>query len=421
MGTETAPVSEIVLGQITACQGCGAEALERVIDLGHHAPCDSLLTADMLHEPELTFPLAFCRCTQCGLAQLDYAPDPEIVFFPEYPYRTAMTSLLKTHFRSLTRDVTERLGLGPDDLAVDIGSNDGTLLQGFQENGVRVLGVEPTNIADIAVENDVPTVKAYFSESVADQIVSEHGPVAVVTGTNMFAHVNNLFPELRGIAHMIGDEGAFVSESHYLLNLIEELQYDTIYHEHLRFYSLKPMLQIFSRAGFSIFDVERVPTHGGSIRVWADRGSRPVSPRVSELVALEEAHGLYEPETYDRFRERIQQGKLRLLELLVDARKEGPVIGIGAPGRASTVLAYTGITPELVDSTVELTGSLKIGQFTPGTHIPIVDEATLYARQPKNALLLAWHIGDSVMRNVRERGFRGAFIVPLPEPHLVRS
>jgi hypothetical protein len=411
--------NEVVLGKVTSCQGCGASGVEPILDLGHHAPCDSLLTEAMLGEPEVHFPLVFCRCTSCGLAQLDYAAPPEVVFFPEYPYRTAMTGLLKAHFRSLTRDVTERLGLGPDDLAIDLGSNDGTLLQGFQEEGVRVLGIEPTDIAKIAVENGVPTVQAFFSEDVAEQVRSEHGPVAVVTGTNMFAHVNNLFPELRGVATLIGDDGAFVSESHYLLNLLEELQYDTIYHEHLRFYSLKPMIEIFGRVGFSIFDVERVPTHGGSIRVWADRGKREVSPRVDELVALEEERGLYDGAAFARFAERIRANKLRLLELLVEARKQGPIVGLGAPGRASTLLAYTGVTPELVDSICELTGSLKIGKYTPGTHIPIVDERTLYERQPPHALVLSWHIGDAIIPKIRERGYRGAFIVPLPEPRII--
>jgi C-methyltransferase-like protein/putative zinc binding protein/methyltransferase family protein len=411
--------NEVVLGKITSCQGCGARALEPVLDLGHHAPCDSLLTEAMLGEPETHFPLVFCRCSSCGLAQLDYAAPPEVVFFPDYPYRTAMTGLLKEHFHSLTHDVTERLGLGPDDLAIDIGSNDGTLLQGFQAERVRVLGIEPTDIAKIAVENGVPTVQAFFSEDVAEQVRAEHGPVSVVTGTNMFAHVNNLFPELRGVATLIGDEGAFVSESHYLLNLIEELQYDTIYHEHLRFYSLKPMIEIFARAGFSIFDVERVPTHGGSIRVWADRGRLEVSERVGELVQLEEEHGLYDDRAFDRFRQRIVDGKLRLLELLIEARKQGPIIGVGAPGRASTLLAYTGVTPELVDSVVELTGSLKIGKYTPGTHIPIVDERTLYERNPPHALVLSWHIGEAILPKIRERGFEGKFIVPLPEPRIV--
>ncbi len=419
MSTGVERASEVVLGPIAHCQGCGADALERVLDLGHHAPCDSLLTDVLLREPETHFPLVFCRCTACGLAQLDYAAPPELVFFPEYPYRTAMTGLLKEHFRNLTRDVTERLRLGPDHLAVDLGSNDGTLLQGFAEHGVRVLGVEPTDIADIAVENGVPSVKAFFDEETAERIVAEHGPAAVVTGTNMFAHVNNLFPELRGVARLIGEEGAFVSESHYLLNLLEELQYDTIYHEHLRFYSLRPLLGIFERAGFSIFDVERVPTHGGSIRVWADRGLRDVGPRVTELVELEERAGLYDGAAFERFAGRVVEAKRRLLELLVDARKRGPIVGIGAPGRASTLLAFTGVTPDLVDSIVELTGSLKIGRYTPGTHIPIVDEATLYERQPPTALVLSWHIGEAIVPKLRERGFTGDLLVPLPEPRVV--
>jgi hypothetical protein len=410
---------EVVLGRITSCQGCGAEALRPVLDLGHHAPCDSLLTEQLLGQPETHFPLVFCRCEACGLAQIDYAPEPEVVFFREYPYRTAMTALLKRHFRSLTQDVVERLELVPGDLAVDLGSNDGTLLEGFREDGLRVLGVEPTDIARIAIANGVPTVQAFFGEEVADAIAAEHGCAAVVTGTNMFAHVNNLYPELRGIARLIGDEGAFVSESHYLLNLVDELQYDTIYHEHLRFYSLRPMIEIFKRAGFSVFDAERVPTHGGSIRVWADRGRRPASPRVDELLRLEEEYGLYDQACYDQLRERVVASKLRLLRLLVEARGEGPVIGIGAPGRASTLLYYTGVTRELVDSIVELPGSLKIGQYTPGTHIPIVEERELYERQPPNALVLSWHIGEGLPAKIRDRGYRGRFIVPLPEPRIL--
>ena len=407
MSTGVERANEVVLGRITSCQGCGASDLEPVLDLGHHAPCDSLLTEQMLGEPETHFPLVFCRCTSCGLAQLDYAAPPEVVFFPEYPYRTAMTGLLKEHFWSLTHDVTERLGLGADDLAIDIGSNDGTLLQGFQQEGVRVLGIEPTDIAKIAIENDVPTVQAFFSEEVAEQVRAEHGPAAVVTGTNMFAHVNNLFPELRGVATLIGDDGAFVSESHYLLNLIEELQYDTIYHEHLRFYSLKPMIEIFNRAGFSIFDVERVPTHGGSIRVWADRGKRDVGPRVDDLVRLEEESGLYDGVAFDRFRQRIQDGKLRLLELLVEARKEGPIVGLGAPGRASTLLAYTGVTPELVDSICELTGSLKNRRVHARDSHP--DRRRAHAVRAEAAARARCSPGTSgtrIMPKIRERGYR---------------
>jgi hypothetical protein len=411
--------AEILLGRVLACQGCGAEALERVLDLGHHPPCDSLVPADSLAEPETAYPLVFCRCRVCGLAQIDYAVEPDVVFFPEYPYRTAMTGLLREHFRSLTDEVTDRLTLGQDDLAVDIGSNDGTLLQGFQERGVRVLGVEPTGIADIANANGVPTVNRFFDEDVVAEIVAEHGTASVVTGTNMFAHINNLYPALRAVAQLIGDEGVFVSESHYLLNLVEELQYDTIYHEHLRFYSLRPLIAILERAGFSVFDVQRVPTHGGSIRVWADRAGRDTSPRVEELLAIEEKRGLYDGEAYLRFRERVVASKHRLLELMLEARRAGPIVGIGAPGRASTVLNYTGIGPDLLESIVELPGSLKIGQYTPGTHVPIVEESTVFGDPPPTALLLSWHIGEAIVPKLREKGFSGNVIVPLPEPRLI--
>ena len=392
-----------------------------MLDLGHHPPCDSLLTLEQLGEAETAYPLVFCRCGACGLAQIDYAVEPEVLFFREYPYRTAMTRMLRDHFRSLTREVTERLGLGPENLAIDLGSNDGTLLQGFQEEGVRVLGVEPTGIADIAVANGVPTVNEFFTEEAAEQIVEQHGTASVVTGANMFAHVNNLYPTLRGVAQLIGDGGAFVSESHYLLNLLEELQYDTIYHEHLRFYSLKPLLTIFERAGLAVFDAQRVPTHGGSIRVWADKGQREVNPRVSELLRLEEESGLYDHATFDRFRERVLASKRVLLEVLLEARRRGRILGVGAPGRASTVLNFTGIGPDIVEATVELPGSLKIGQFTPGTHVPIVDEAVLFESPPETALVLAWHIEGEIVPKLRVKGFTGTFIIPLPEPRAIAA
>lgn len=414
-------VTEVLHGRVMACQGCGAGKLDRVLDLGHHPPCDSLLTLEELRAPETAYPLVFCRCEACGLAQIDYAVEPDVLFFREYPYRTAMTRSLRDHFRRLTREVTERLRLGHADLAVDLGSNDGTLLQGFQEVGVRVLGVEPTAIADIAVANGIPTVNEFFTEEAAEGIVEEHGNASVVTGANMFAHVNNLYPTLRGVAHLIGDDGAFVSESHYLLNLVEELQYDTIYHEHLRFYSLKPLLTIFEQAGLAVFDAQRVPTHGGSIRVWADKGGREVHPRVAELLLLEEESGLYDRATFDLFRERVLASKHALLEVLLGARRRGRILGVGAPGRASTVLNFTGIGPDLVEATVELTGSLKIGQFTPGTHVPIVDEALLFESPPETALVLAWHIEDDIVPALRAKGFSGTFIIPLPEPRAIAA
>ena len=239
----------VVRGAIRFCQGCGADALRAVLDLGHQPPCDSLVRPERLGEPEIAFPLVFCRCGSCGLAQINYAVEPEVVFFPEYPYQTSMTASLRAHFRRLTDEIAVRLRLGAEDLAVDIGSNDGTLLKGFQEAGVRVLGIEPTNVAQIANANGVPTVQTFFDEVAADTVLAEHGPAAVVTGTNMFAHIDNLYPALEAIAKLLRPDGVFVSESHYLLNLLDELQYDTIYHEHLRFYSLRPLRSRFRMKG----------------------------------------------------------------------------------------------------------------------------------------------------------------------------
>jgi hypothetical protein len=419
MAVKSTLAPEVILGAISACQGCGAPGLETVVDLGHHPPCDSLLTREGLSAEEATYPVVMCRCSACGLAQLNFAVEPEILFFREYPYRTALTRLLRDHFRSLTDEITDRLSLGNDDLAVDLGSNDGTLLKGFQQRGVAVLGIEPTGIADIAVAEGVPTINEFLTEDVVSRIVEQHGTAAVVTGANMFAHINNLYPSLRAVSELVGDEGVFVSESHYLLNLVEELQYDTVYHEHLRFYSLRPLMEILRRAGFSVFDAQRVPTHGGSIRVWADKGRREPTSRVSELLELEEERGLYEATTYERFRERVVASKHALLRLVLDARARGRVVGIGAPGRASTVLNFCGLGPDLVEATVELPGSLKIGKYTPGTHVPIIEESNLFADPPQTALVLSWHIGDEIIPKLRENGFRGDFIVPLPEPRLL--
>ena len=419
MSGQTVPLPEVVRGALTHCQGCGHETLERILDLGHHPPCDSLLMPAQLDEPEVAYPLRFCRCTSCGLAQIDYAVDPEILFSREYPYRTAMTRLLRDHFGVLTTEATQRLGLGANDLAIDLGSNDGTLLQGFQAHGVRVLGVEPTGIADIAIANGVPTVNAFFSEEVADQIVAEHGHASVITGTNMFAHVNNLYPMLRAVSTLLGPDGVFVSESHYLLDLLEDVQYDTIYHEHLRFYALRPLMAILERSGLSVFDAERSPTHGGSIRIWADRGQREPGPRIAEMLQLEAERGLDDGSAFLRFRENVLESKRQLLEILVEARRNGRILGLGAPGRASTILNFVGLGPDVVEATLELDGSLKIGQYTPGTHVPIIEEQAGLATNPETLLVLSWHIGEEIVPKLRERGFKGKFVIPLPQPRVL--
>jgi hypothetical protein len=240
----------------------------------------------------------------------------------------------------------------------------------------------------------------------------------LITAANVFAHVANLGPCLRGIHALLTDSGTFISESHYLLDLIDTLQYDTIYHEHLRFYSIKPMQDMMKRFGFSVVDVERIPNHGGSIRVYAVTGSqRTPSARMQELIKQEEAYGLYDSALYAAFARRVRQSKWKLIHMLSDLKSKGHrIVGIGSPGRSSTVMNYCGIGPDYLDYTAEQGTSLKVGLFTPGTHVPVVDEKRLFEDQPEYALVLAWHLGETIPRKLRSKGLRSKFIMPLPDP-----
>lgn len=405
---------------MTACEGCSSAGLETVIDFLPQPPVQAFLAEEALGEPETHYPLALLRCPACGLVQLGYALAPAIVFPKDYPYQTGMTRNLVENFRDLADTAVERFSLRAGDLAIDIGSNDGTLLKGYLPHGLRVVGVEPTDIAAIANRNGIPTVQAYFDEDVARSIVGEHGQAAVVSATNVLAHVPNLYPFLHGIAGLLGDGGVFVSESHYLLDLVQRLQYDTIYHEHLRFYGLRPLTAILESAGFSVVDCQRVPTHGGSIRVWALKGTGEPSERLEEQRREEERYGLYEPARLEEFRARIVGSKQRLLALLLRLKEEGAVVaGVGAPARSSMLLNYCHVDGDLVEYIVEPPGSLKNGLYTPGTHIPIVEESRLLTEQPGVALMLSWHIADELMPKLRDAGFRGRFLVPLPEPALL--
>ncbi len=406
-----------VYGHFDRCQNCGHGPLIKIMEFGFHPPCDSLLRPNQMTQPESFFPLNLCRCDKCKLVQIDYAVDPRELFYEEYPYTTGMTAALVQNFDAMADQLVRSLRLAPGSLVVDIGSNDGTILKGFQKRGMRVRGVEPTGVAAIANRNGIPTTQAFFNGDVAAQIRQEDGPAVLVEAANVFAHVANLAPCIRGIHQLLTDDGTFVSESHYLLPLIETLQYDTIYHEHLRFYALKPMMDMMTRYGFTVVDAERIPNHGGSIRVYAKKNGGEPSARLLQLIKEEEKFGLYEPATYDRFRRRVQESKWKLMELLGGLKRKGNrIAGLGSPGRSSTVMNYCGIGTDILDYVAEQTGSLKIGLFTPGTHVPVVDEKRLLDEQPEYALVLAWHLGDSVPRKLRAKGLKSKFIMPLPEP-----
>jgi len=411
-------------GPITTCQVCGSENLEPVIDLGHQPLCDTLLAQSQLSQPETYFPLRLFRCIGCSLAQLDYAVEGSVVYHPEYPYRSGVTRELAEHQDSLASDVVQQFSVSENSLVVDIGSNDGTLLSGFRKLGMRTVGVEPTNIAQIArTENRIETLQAFFSESTAEEIVEQHGSATVVTATNVLAHMTALGDVMRGVSALLDEGGVFVSESHYLLEIIKLVQYDTIYHEHLRSYSLRSLVRLFEQFDFSIVDARLVNRYAGSIRVCAVKGrdQRP-NRSVSKMLKAEEDFGLYERETYDHFRERSQKAKNDLLRLATKCQDRGELfVANSCPGRGSTLVNYTGITRELMPYICEQPASLKLGLYLPGAHIPVVENCRLIEEQPDYVLLLAWHYADTITKELRARGLRSKLVMPLPEVKVLES
>lgn len=370
-------------------------------------------------DEERWFPAELLVCPECHLAQLGFAVDPAVLFPPGYPYTSGSTRVLRENFSDLYEEVRDRIGLDGEDLVVDIGSNDGTLLANFLEAGHRVLGIEPTDTGALARERGVPTVQAFFDADTVETVVREHGHASIVTATNVFAHIPDVHRVVEALARLLADDGYFVSESHYLGDLVETLQYDTIYHEHLRYYSLTSLGALLERHGFHVVHVKRIPTHGGSIRVYATRSPRVPDPSVNALLAYEREHGLADETWIEDFRHRVVRSKLDLNALLRDLKQDGArIYGIGAPSRASTLVNFVGLDVGVIDCVLEIATSKKLNRYLPGTAIPVLDERKLYADQPEFALLLSWHISAELRDNLTRKGFRGGFVVPLPEPRV---
>lgn len=411
------PEHDLPLGKLDSCQVCGSKALQPVIDLGHQAPCDSLLWPHQLNNAEPTYPLRLVICEDCSLTQIDYVVDPAVLFFPDYPYRSGITATLVEKLGRTAESTLSRFDITDGSLVVDVGSNDGTVLKAFKNRGMRVLGVEATNIAQIANESGIETLQTFFNEEVALQIVKSQGYASVITATNVFAHVAGLGTIMRGVSHLLEDGGVFVTESHYVLDLLETLQFDSIYHEHLRYYSMRSIIRLFDQYDFTVTDVERIDNYGGSIRVFAVKGRNlPMSKAVANLLQLEERRGVYGHEIYQQFAERVRKVRRDLLAKVLEIKAAGQTLcGIGCPGRSSTLLNYVGLDPDLMPYIAEQSTSLKLGLFLPGTHIPIVDEKRMFDEQPDYAVMLSWHYADPIIAKLRKKGLRSRIILPLPE------
>lgn len=406
---------------VTACRMCGSGDLERYLDLGHTPPADQFRRADQLAEPSVHFPLRVVLCMSCGLSQLDYAVRPEILYQDEYPYEASTTRAGRLHFRGFAANVARRFGFGERDLAVDIGSNVGELLDGFRKEGLRVAGIDPAaNIAAIAEQRGIPTVADFFGDRSVGTVTRAHGLASVITGTNVFAHVDDLNAFMTSVDALLAPDGVFIFEVPYFGNLLRDLEYDTIYHEHLSYISVQPLAAFFRRFGMRVFDIQEQDIHGGSFRIFVDRGEHPVAPDVIPgFIERERIEGARDPARLSQFADDVRENRDRLHAMLHDLRAKGArIAGVSAPAKGMTLLNYCHVGPEILEFVTEKS-ALKIGRYTPGAHIPVVADDALLANMPDYALLLAWNFADEIMQNLREyHDAGGQFIIPIPAPRI---
>ena len=404
---------------VERCQVSGSADLRSILFIGFLPPVNTMAPIGTRPNEQPAYPAELLYCPESKLVQLGLIVDPAVLFPPHYAYTSGTTKILRENFTELYDEVMRLYPISKEALAVDVGSNDGTLLSNFLKGGHRVCGVEPTDTHKLARERGITTVNAFFGPNAAAQVVKDHGRATIVTATNVFAHIENVHEIVESILAMLDEDGVFISESHYLAPLIETLQYDTIYHEHLRYYALQSLQYLLEMHGLEIVHAKRIPTHGGSIRVYAARkGQRPVQSSVAAILAMEERALTWD--AFVDFRRRVSQSKLDLMAMLQGIRGKGQrVYGIGAPSRASTLVNYVGLDESIIDCVLEIQGSYKIGKMMPGTLIPVLEESKLFIDQPEYALLFSWHIADELIPKLREKGYRGKFIVPLPTPVIV--
>lgn len=417
-GMSPVPQHDVPPGTLAYCQITGSKNLFQAIDLGHQPPCDALLTKEMLDQSEKHYPLRLMICPESGSAQLDYVVDGSEIYYPDYPYRSGISKPLADYQRAFADDVVTRFGIAKGSLCVDVGSNDGTLLTGFKRNDMEVLGVEPTNIANIARdENGIETIQSFFTEAIAHDITETHGPAKVITMTNVFAHMAPLGEVMRGLATLLDTDGIFITESQYLLDVLESNQFEGIYHEHVRTYSLKALVTLMPYYGLEVFDVQRASRYGGNIRAYiARKGVHPIRQQVLDLLALEEEKGLFRPETWAAWRDRISNNRTKFMQLAYDAKAKGQkFVAASCPGRGAVLLNYYGIDTHVIPYIAEIPTGLKIGRYMPGVHIPVVSNEILFTDQPDYIVILAWHYADYIIADFKKRGLKSKFIVPLPE------
>jgi len=400
------------------CRFCRAPLTNTFVDLGMSPPCQTHVTREQLNVMEPFYPLHAYVCDRCLLVQLEEFVGPSEIF-SEYAYFSSYSDSWVAHAKRYADDMCQLLALGEKSTVMEIASNDGYLLQHFVARRVPVLGIEPAaNVARVAQDKGIRSVVKFFGRQTAREIAAEYGKADLLLGNNVLAHVPDLNDFVAGMKILLGERGTITMEFPHLYRLMEQNQFDTIYHEHFSYFSLLTVEKVFAAHGLTLFDVEELPTHGGSLRIYGRHeqdSSRPVSARLNELRSRETAEGFGTLERYTSFTAQVMDTKRDILRFLIEAKQTGKrIVGYGAPGKGNTLLNYCGIRTDFLDFTVDR-NPYKQGKFTPGTHIPILAPEAIRDARPDYIFLLPWNLRDEIVRNldyVREWGCH--FVVPIP-------
>ena len=407
------------------CRLCDKKKLFEFLDLGFHPPSDQFKKKDEINYPTLYYPLKVNSCESCGFKQLNYVVKPEILYQENYPYESSLTKTGKIHWKEFADSAVKDYNLIKNDLAVDIGSNTGVLLESFKNNKLKIVGVDPAqNICKIANRSGIPTINSFFDLKTVEKIVRKYGKAKIITGTNVFAHIHDLKKFLKNIKKLIDKErGVFVIEVPYFLNLMKGLEYDTIYHEHLSYITVFPLMKFLRKFNFEIIDIQEKDIHGGSIRIFISvKGNYNKKKSVDKICKNEIKAKLNSKKVLLDFKEKVKKNRLDLISLLTRLKKANKnVVALSAPAKGMTLLNYTKLDSDFLDYATEKS-KIKQNLFTPGVNIPVYSDQKILKTKPDYALLLAWNFSKEIIKNnIKYLKSGGKFIIPIPKVKIIKK
>jgi len=407
---------------IKECRVCKSTDLHKFLDFGMQPAADMFLKKEQLDLDEPKWPLEVWFCKNCTHVQLGYIASRKPLY-ESFKYLSSVSKTMRENFQDISNEATSRFNLGENSLVIDIGCNDGTLLKYFRALGTRVLGIDPSPTVKFAIADGIDIINDFFNENVVDKVLKKYGKVSCVTGTNVFAHIDDYNSFLSGLNKILEDDGVMIWEFPYLVDTLNKLEFDTIYHEHLSYFSLKPLITLFKRFDMELFNVKRNPVHGGSIRIFVKKstGKWDINHNViNNLLELEKSMKLDGLDTYREFAEKVENIRERFVSLLKRLKSEGKrIVGNGAPAKGNALLSYCNIGPETIDYLAEL-NPLKHGAYTPGMHIPVVSLEQMHKDNPDYMVILPWNIKDDIIKQEEEFKQKGGkFIIPIPLPTII--